>query len=117
MAAEIGELVKEVCSDEKIPQRKFTTPDRGVGPDSDCRAAQTWQEDYYSFGFRFSQKGAQGAGKSHCINIRRRFFEECLGWEDGVQFQFLAQQNTMAALIGGKTVNTWGVIPITFRSC
>ena len=29
-----------------------------------------------------------------------------------MQFQFLAQQITMAALIGGKTVNTWGVIPI-----
>jgi hypothetical protein len=24
----------------------------------------------------------------------------------------MAQQNTMASLIGGKTVNTWGVIPI-----
>ena len=56
--------------------------------------------------------GIPGAGKSHCIHLLRRFFEECLRWEDGVQFQFLAQQNTMAALIGGKTVNTWGVIPI-----
>ena len=33
-------------------------------------------------------------------------------WEDGVQFQFLASQNTMAALIGGKTVHTWGTIPV-----
>jgi hypothetical protein len=56
--------------------------------------------------------GIPGAGKSHCIKLLRRFFEDCLKWEDGVQFQFLAQQNTMASLIGGKTVNTWGVIPI-----
>ena len=56
--------------------------------------------------------GIPGAGKSHCIKLVRRFFEECLHWEDGVQFQFLAQQNTMASLIGGKTVNTWAVIPI-----
>ena len=56
--------------------------------------------------------GIPGAGKSHCIKLLRRLFEACLGWADGVQFQFLAQQNTMAALIGGKTVNTWRVIPI-----
>ena len=56
--------------------------------------------------------GIPGAGKSHCIKLVRRFFEECLKWQDGLQFQFMAQQNTMAALIGGKTVNTWGAIPI-----
>ena len=46
--------------------------------------------------------GIPGAGKSSCIKLLRRFSEECLHWEDGVQFQFLATQNTMAALIGGK---------------
>ena len=56
--------------------------------------------------------GIPGAGKSHCIKLVRRFFEECLRWEDGVQFQFVASQNTMAALIDGKTVHTWGVIPV-----
>ena len=56
--------------------------------------------------------GIPGAGKSHCIKMLRSFFEECLHWEPGVQFQCMAQQNTMASLIGGKTVNTWGVIPI-----
>ena len=30
----------------------------------------------------------------------------------GCSFQFMAQQNTMASLIGGKTVNTWAGIPI-----
>ena len=56
--------------------------------------------------------GIPGAGKSECIKLMRRFFEECLKWEDGVQFQFLASQNTMAALIGGRTIHTWGVIPV-----
>ena len=56
--------------------------------------------------------GIPGAGKSTCIKLMRRFFEECLGWENGVQFQFLASQNTMAALIGGQTLHSWGVIPL-----
>ena len=34
--------------------------------------------------------GVPGAGKSKCIKLLRSFFEECLGWEDGVDFQFLA---------------------------
>ena len=56
--------------------------------------------------------GLPGAGKSSCIKLVRRFFEECLKWEDGVQFQFLAWQNTMAALIGGATIHGWGGIPV-----
>ena len=57
--------------------------------------------------------GIPGAGKSQCIKWLRDFFESCLGWQDGVQFQFLASQNTMAALIGGTTVHSWGVIPVS----
>ena len=34
-------------------------------------------------------------------------------WEHNIQFQFLAPQNSMAELIGGTTVHTWGVIPIS----
>jgi hypothetical protein len=56
--------------------------------------------------------GIPGAGKSECVKLVRSFFEECLKWEDGVQFQFLASQNTMAALIGGKTVHSWSTIPV-----
>ena len=55
--------------------------------------------------------GMPGAGKSHCILLLRDFFESCMQWTDGVQFQFLAPQNSMAELIGGQTVHTWGVIP------
>ena len=49
--------------------------------------------------------------KSLCIDLMRNFFESVLGWTHGVQFQMLAAQNSMAALIGGGTVHSWGVIP------
>ena len=55
--------------------------------------------------------GDPGAGKSHCIHLLRDFFETVMQWEHGVQFQFLATQNSMAELIGGSTVHTWGSIP------
>jgi len=55
--------------------------------------------------------GIPGAGKSHCIHLLRDFFETCLQWSDGTQFKFLATQNSMAELIGGGTVHTWGAIP------
>ena len=56
--------------------------------------------------------GIPGAGKTACIKLMRRFFEECLQWEDGMHFQFLASQNTMAALLGGATLHSWGGIPV-----
>ena len=56
--------------------------------------------------------GLPGAGKSACLKLIRDLFENCFDWEDGVQFQFLAPQNTMAALVGGKTVHAWGCIPV-----
>ena len=59
--------------------------------------------------------GIPGAGKSECIKLLRDFFENCLGWEDGMQFQFLASQNSMAALIGGATLHTWGTVPINAK--
>ena len=60
---------------------------------------------------RLSLLGMPGAGKTLCIDLLRDFFESVLGWTHGVQFQMLAAQNSMAALIGGGTVHTWGVIP------
>lgn len=56
--------------------------------------------------------GIPGAGKSACIKWIIEFFTEGLGWEPGVQFQCVASQNTMAALIGGKTLHHWGGIPV-----
>ena len=56
--------------------------------------------------------GIPGAGKTACIKWAKRFFNEALGWESGMQYQCLASQNTMAALIGGQTIHSWGRIPI-----
>ena len=56
--------------------------------------------------------GMPGGGKTHCLLLLRVFFESCLGLAHGIQFQFFATQNTMAELIGGGTVHTWGCIPI-----
>ena len=42
----------------------------------------------------------------------RSYFTEVLGWEDGVEFQYLASQNTMASLIGGLTLHHWSTIPV-----
>ena len=37
--------------------------------------------------------GPPGCGKSECLKWTIRFFQECLGWEHGVQYQCLASQN------------------------
>ena len=55
--------------------------------------------------------GPPGAGKSECLKWTIRYFEECLGWEHGVQYQCLASQHTMAALIGGTAMHGWGQVP------
>ena len=60
--------------------------------------------------------GPPGTGKSECLRWTRRFFEEVLGWTHGVQFQMVAPQHTMALLIGGKTVHSWGQVPINASS-
>ena len=56
--------------------------------------------------------GVPGAGKTYCLWLLKDFFESCLKWTHGVQFQFLATQNTMAELICGSTVHSWGCIPV-----
>ena len=60
--------------------------------------------------------GLPGAGKSTCIKHLRSFFQDALGWEDGVEFQFLASQNTMASLIGGQTLHHWSTIPVNAQT-
>ena len=86
--------VVERCRQEQRSLRTAVVEELGDEPVRDCLL------------------GIPGAGKSTCITLMRRFFEECLQWEDGVQFQFLASQNTMAALIGGATMHSWGDIPV-----
>ena len=56
--------------------------------------------------------GLPGAGKSRLIHWIKELFTDVLGWEHGVQFVVLASQNTMAALVGGRTLHSWGNIPI-----
>ena len=60
--------------------------------------------------------GLPGAGKSTCIKYLRSYFQDALGWEDGVEFQFLASQNTMASLIGGQTLHHWSTIPVNAKT-
>ena len=56
--------------------------------------------------------GFPGAGKSKVIHWLRDLFETVLGWQHGVEFVCLAPLNTMAALIKGNTLHSWGEIPI-----
>ena len=74
------------------------------------------RKEVYTEPSRIALLGPPGCGKSECIRWTTRFFTECLGWEHGVQFQKLAPQHTMAALIGGRTVHGWGQIPINATS-
>ena len=60
--------------------------------------------------------GIPGAGKSTCLKLLRSYFEEVLGWVDGDEFQYLASQNTMAALIEGQTIHHWSTIPVNAKS-
>jgi hypothetical protein len=46
--------------------------------------------------------GIPGAGMSHCSKLLRKFCEECLKWEDGVQFQFLASRIQWPVLSAGQ---------------
>jgi hypothetical protein len=61
---------------------------------------------------RLMIQGLPGAGKSQVIQWVRSFFEEVLGWQHGREFVCLASMNTMAALIGGFTIHSWGEVPI-----
>ena len=45
----------------------------------------------------------------------QELFRDTFKWEHGIQFQCLATQNTMAALIGGSTVHHWAHMPVVFE--
>ena len=111
----VREWMERVCHEPEAPNaEQYAFLERVVAR---CRAEQAELAHVGRPGHTGSEPcrdcvfGIPGAGKSTCIKLVRRFFEECLGWEHGVQFQFLATQNSMAELIGGQTVHTWGVIP------
>ena len=56
--------------------------------------------------------GFPGAGKSKVIHWLRDLFENVFGWKHREEFVCLAPLNTMAALIQGYTVHSWGEVPI-----
>ena len=56
--------------------------------------------------------GVPGAGKSTCIRWVKELLTQGFDYQDGVHYQCLAPQNTMAALIGGSTLHSWGAIPM-----
>ena len=85
----------------KVLKKKDTKTDKSIAELSDPMRACLF--------------GIPGAGKSTCIKHLRSFFVEVLCWEDGIDFQFLATQNTMAALIGGQTIHHWGGIPVSLE--
>jgi hypothetical protein len=60
--------------------------------------------------------GLPGSGKSEVIHLMRQMFVEVFGWEHGREFVCLAQMNTMASLIGGFTVHSFGEIGIASDS-
>ena len=47
--------------------------------------------------------GVPGAGKSEVLWWLRLFFEDVCGWTHGVNFVYLASQNSMAAIVDGCT--------------
>lgn len=61
---------------------------------------------------RITLVAGPGTGKSQCIKWTAKLFGDVLGWEMGVQYQVLAAQNSMAALVGGATIHSWGCIPM-----
>ena len=66
-------------------------------------------EDHWEPLFRLIH-GLPGSGKSELLKWMQTYFEEVWHWTNGVQFQFLAPLNSMAAGIGGQTVHSWACI-------
>ena len=56
---------------------------------------------------RFMLHGVPGAGKSQALLWLRSFVEDVGGWKHGVEFVYLASQNTMCALIDGFTLHSF----------
>ena len=67
--------------------------------------------DFRSEPLRFILHGVPGAGKSEVLHWIRDFFEEVCNWTHGIEFVYLASQNSMAALIDGLTVHSFCKVP------
>ena len=55
--------------------------------------------------------GVPGAGKSEVLYWIRDFFEEVCRWTHGIEFVYLASQNSMAAVINGQTARSFCNVP------
>jgi hypothetical protein len=62
---------------------------------------------------RMMIQGLPGAGKSQVIKWIREFFDQVLGWTHGSEYVCIASMNTMAALIGGFTIHSFGMVPVS----
>ena len=67
--------------------------------------------DFRSEPLQLLLHGVPGAGKSQTLKWIRSFFEEVCNSKHEREFVFLASQNTMAALIEGLTLHSYGDIP------
>ena len=65
---------------------------------------------------RMMIQGLPGAGKSQVIHWIRAFFTEVLRWTPGNEYVCIASMNSMAALIGGSTIHSFGHIPISKKA-
>ena len=54
--------------------------------------------------------GVPGAGKSAVLKWLRSFFEDVCGFTHGVEFVFLASMSTMASIVEGCTLHSFGNI-------
>ena len=54
---------------------------------------------------RWLVHGGPGTGKSHVIQLVKEFFKDVLKQELGVEYQIVALQAVMAALLGGDTIH------------
>ena len=84
------------------------------------RCLKEAQEELNDFEFRsepkrFILRGIPGAGKSKLLFWLRDFYEEVSAWTHGVQFVFVASQNSMAALIAGSTLHSYGMVPFNTK--
>ena len=97
---------------EALEQQQHRKMSSGKARQRKCTKKTAQKRTSLSEPLRTCLLGLPGAGKSTCIKYLRSYFQEALGWEDGIEFQFLASQNTMASLITGQTLHRWSTIPV-----
>jgi len=99
----IATIKKKIPSDEQknILQEII---DRTLQEQYDERSGMQFRSEP----LRFMLHGVPGAGKSETLKWVRSFFENVCHFTHGVEFVFLTSQNTMAALIEGFTLHSFG---------